>query len=219
MVSSSGISFSGLGSGLDTQAIVAQLVSLERIPINTIQNQRNAEQRKLDLVGQLGDLVKTLQDRAEDLSTPEQFFAYISTVSDESVASVTTDSNAQPGTHLVDVQRMAASDRWAFDSVSTRDVNLASDEGEQISFKVGTTDYSLILDPDLSSPRTAMAAGIGLVARDRIVESIAPALTIRENAYLNPSAAGRGLFDFKLTAREEAEASELGGSLGLSPND
>ncbi|MEM6354781.1 MAG: sugar ABC transporter ATP-binding protein [Pseudomonadota bacterium] len=73
--------------------------------------------------------------------------------------------------------------------------------------------------PDLSSPRTAMAAGIGLVARDRIVESIAPALTIRENAYLNPSAAGRGLFDFKLTAREEAEASELGGSLGLSPND
>ncbi|MEO1490858.1 MAG: sugar ABC transporter ATP-binding protein [Pseudomonadota bacterium] len=73
--------------------------------------------------------------------------------------------------------------------------------------------------PDLSSPRTAMAAGIGLVARDRIVESIAPSLTIRENAYLNPAAAGRGLFDFKLTGVEEREAKELGGSLGLSPND
>ena len=73
--------------------------------------------------------------------------------------------------------------------------------------------------PDLSSPRTAMAAGIGLVARDRIVESIAPALTIRENAYLNPAAAGRGLFNFKRTTREERECSDLGGSLGLSPND
>ncbi|MEM9043598.1 MAG: sugar ABC transporter ATP-binding protein [Pseudomonadota bacterium] len=73
--------------------------------------------------------------------------------------------------------------------------------------------------PDLSSPRSAMAAGIGLVARDRIVESIAPALTIRENAYLNPSAAGRGLFDFKLTSKEENQATELGESLGLSPND
>ena len=73
--------------------------------------------------------------------------------------------------------------------------------------------------PDLSSPRSAMEAGIGLVARDRIVESIAPQLTIRENAYLNPAASGRGLFDFKLSSREEAEAEELGRSLDLSPND
>ncbi|MEM6660537.1 MAG: sugar ABC transporter ATP-binding protein [Pseudomonadota bacterium] len=73
--------------------------------------------------------------------------------------------------------------------------------------------------PDLSSPRAAMKAGIGLVARDRIVESIAPSLTIRENAYLNPAAGGRGLFDFKLTGTEQDQAKTLGGSLGLSPND
>lgn len=151
MVSSSGISFSGLGSGLDTQAIVAQLVSIERIPITTLQTRRGTEERKLDLVGQLGDLVKDLQEKAEALATPEEFFAYSSTISDESVATVTTDSNAEPGTHILDVQRMAATDRWAFDSVSTRDTNLASGEGEQISFKVGTTDYSLTLDPDSSS--------------------------------------------------------------------
>ena len=73
--------------------------------------------------------------------------------------------------------------------------------------------------PDLSSPRTALAAGIGLVARDRIVESIAPSLTIRENAFLNPAAMGRSLLNFKSAGREEGEASELGGSLGLTPND
>ncbi len=73
--------------------------------------------------------------------------------------------------------------------------------------------------PDLSSPRSAMAAGIGLVARDRIVESIAPSLSIRENTYLNPAAAGRGFFDFKLTGKEHDEAEELGRSLDLSPND
>ncbi len=73
------------------------------------------------------------------------------------------------------------------------------------------------LDP--SSPRASMAAGIGLVASDRIVESIAPALTIHENAFLNPMAAGRGLFDFKLTGTEKLEARQLGEKLGLSPND
>lgn len=151
MVSSSGISFSGLGSGLDTQAIISQLVSIERIPIRTIEGRRSNEQRKLDLVGQLGDLVKKLQTKAEALATPEEFYAYASTISDETVATVTTDSNAQPGTHTLDVQRMAATDRWAFDSNSSREQNLASGANELISFKVGTTDYSLTLDPTSSS--------------------------------------------------------------------
>ena len=73
--------------------------------------------------------------------------------------------------------------------------------------------------PDLTSPRTAMASGIGLVARDRIVESIAPSLSIRENAFLNPAAAGRGLLTLRSPHREDAEAHALGESLGLSPND
>lgn len=73
--------------------------------------------------------------------------------------------------------------------------------------------------PDLSSPRAAMKSGIGLVARDRVVESIAPSLTIRENAYLNPEATGRGLFSFMRTKTEDNKAYELGKGLGLSPND
>ena len=74
-------------------------------------------------------------------------------------------------------------------------------------------------DVDLSSPQAAMAEGIGLVARDRIVESIAPSLSIRENAFLNPGASGRTLFDFKSSRTEADEALEMGRSLGLSPND
>jgi ribose transport system ATP-binding protein len=73
--------------------------------------------------------------------------------------------------------------------------------------------------PDLSSPRAAMLSGIGFVARDRVVESIAPALSIRENAFLNPEATGRGLFAFQSGSAEDARASELGARVGLSPND
>lgn len=151
MVSNSGISFSGLGSGLDTNAIVRQLVAIERLPIQTLQSRRGTEQRRLDLVGQLGDLVKTLQNRADDLSTPEKFFAFTASISDENAAGVTTNSLAEEGTHTLDVQRLAAIDRWAFDAVASRDVNLTSEANEQISFKVGTTDYTLTVDPDNSS--------------------------------------------------------------------
>ncbi len=73
--------------------------------------------------------------------------------------------------------------------------------------------------PNLSSPRMAMRSGIGLVARDRVVESIASALTIRENAYLNPEATGRRPLSFMTAATEEKAAYEMGRDLGLSPND
>ena len=47
MVSTSGISFSGLGSGLDTNAIVSQLIAVERIPINVLQGRKSTEQKRL----------------------------------------------------------------------------------------------------------------------------------------------------------------------------
>ena len=73
--------------------------------------------------------------------------------------------------------------------------------------------------PDLTSPRTAMAAGVGFVARDRVVESVAPALTIRENSFLNPSATGRRLLSWMTPKVENGLARHLGGRVGLSPND
>ncbi|MCU0906495.1 MAG: sugar ABC transporter ATP-binding protein [Rhodobacteraceae bacterium] len=73
--------------------------------------------------------------------------------------------------------------------------------------------------PDLRSARTAMRSGIGLVARDRIGESVAPGLAIRENAFLNPSATGRGLLSVLSPRREAAMARDMGRRVGLSPND
>ena len=73
--------------------------------------------------------------------------------------------------------------------------------------------------PDLSSPRSALAAGIGLVARDRTEESVAAALTVRENAFLNPGAGGRRLFSRLSPAAEARAAVELGRAVGLRPND
>ncbi|AEH87339.1 MULTISPECIES: sugar ABC transporter ATP-binding protein [Mesorhizobium] len=72
---------------------------------------------------------------------------------------------------------------------------------------------------DLSSVGAALAAGVGLIARDRTEESVALSLSVRENMYLNPSAAGRGLFSFMTPARESELTQELGTRLGLRPND
>lgn len=72
---------------------------------------------------------------------------------------------------------------------------------------------------DLSTPQSALNAGIGLVARDRTEESVAMSLSIRENTFLNPAASGRGLFEFLKPSRESNQALAIGSDLGLSPND
>ena len=73
--------------------------------------------------------------------------------------------------------------------------------------------------PDLRTAQTAMRSGIGLVARDRVGESVAPGMAIRENAFLNPSATGRGILSLLSPVREEAMAHAIGRRVGLSPND
>ena len=74
-------------------------------------------------------------------------------------------------------------------------------------------------EPDLRTAQTAMRSGIGLVARDRVGESVAPGMAIRENAFLNPSATGRGVLSFLGAKREEGMARAIGSRVGLSPND
>jgi ribose transport system ATP-binding protein len=71
----------------------------------------------------------------------------------------------------------------------------------------------------LASPETALAAGIGLVARDRTEESVALRLSIRENTFLNPWAMGRSLFSPLSPSAEARRAEDIGAGVGLRPND
>jgi ribose transport system ATP-binding protein len=70
-----------------------------------------------------------------------------------------------------------------------------------------------------SAPRQAMKCGIDFVGADRAADSVAPNLTIRENLFLNPLAAGAGLFSILAPRRETPAALDLGRRLGVRPND
>lgn len=74
-------------------------------------------------------------------------------------------------------------------------------------------------EPDLPSPQKAMNAGIGLIARDRLEESVAPGLSIRENFFLNPPALGRGRWAAMTSKTEAAWATKIGERVALWPND
>jgi ribose transport system ATP-binding protein len=60
--------------------------------------------------------------------------------------------------------------------------------------------------------------GLGFVAADRLAESIAPGLSIRENMFANPLALGLGLFSWRKPSAEAAVCLETGQRIGLVPN-
>ncbi len=71
----------------------------------------------------------------------------------------------------------------------------------------------------IGSPREAMAQGVNLVCADRVGESIMPGLSVRENFFVNPLAAGAAITDWLSPRTEDARARRMGETVGLRPND
>jgi ribose transport system ATP-binding protein len=85
-----------------------------------------------------------------------------------------------------------------------------------------TTGGHILLDGKrmaATSPRDAMSRGVNLVCADRAGESIMTNLTVRENLFLNPVAAGLSFFSVLGPGRENKASLALGQRVGLRPND
>lgn len=199
MVNGTGINFSGLASGLDTNAIVKQLVALERIPIQMIENQKAAQEAKLNKINQFAELVKAMKIKAEALSSLDSFYAFTVGGSFEGFASITADSSAVAGSHSLEVLSMAGTDRWAFDGVADSTVDLAVGPGETIDFTVNGTVYSIAIDQATSS-LDQIAAGINNAAADDVTASVVNVGTSANPSYQLVLASDASGEDYRLSA-------------------
>ena len=68
------------------------------------------------------------------------------------------------------------------------------------------------------TPGDAIRNGLGFVAGDRLAESVAPALSVRETLFINPGATGRGAFGWRTPDAERAETGALGSCVSIHPN-
>ena len=69
------ISSPGIGSGLDIQSIVSQLVALERAPLAPLQTQANKFQSKISVFGTLSSMMNSLGELGTKLADPNAFKA------------------------------------------------------------------------------------------------------------------------------------------------
>ncbi len=101
------ITASGVGSGLDIENIVTQLMSLERRPLVKLQHKEAEAKAQISDFGALKSAVSAFKDAMVKLSTADKFQIFKSTSSDSAVLTATTTSQAAGGSYKVDVQRLA----------------------------------------------------------------------------------------------------------------
>jgi flagellar hook-associated protein 2 len=101
------ISSPGVGSGLDVNGIVTQLVAIERQPIVHLQTQASSLQTKLSAFGKLQSDLSALRDAASALTRASTWNQTGGTSSDTTAVTVTTDANNLPGSYSVEVTALA----------------------------------------------------------------------------------------------------------------
>jgi flagellar hook-associated protein 2 len=110
------LSLSGLASGLDTESIISQLMSVERAPRTRMQQQDTQAQARQTQLRDLATKLNAVRDAATALGSVTTWAPTQSlTSSDAARVGVRALGSAAPGTHLIEVSALAVSAQHAFD--------------------------------------------------------------------------------------------------------
>lgn len=118
--------FSGLFSGIDTDAIIESLMVVNRVPLNRLQTRKAEWQAKRNAVVDLESRMNSLKGLVETLSDTSNLRYVTGTSSDTDVVGVFTSQGANEGTYALEVNRLAAAEREVHEGVETLETLLGS---------------------------------------------------------------------------------------------
>lgn len=107
MSTTGSISSPGIGSGLDVNTIVSQLMAVENQPLIELSHQQQAYNQKLSAFGQVKSALATLQTAMQNLGNGNNLQALSVTSSNTAALSATASGNATPGSYQIEVQQLA----------------------------------------------------------------------------------------------------------------
>lgn len=109
-MSSAGISFGGLGSGLDTRSIISALMAVEKRPIAALETKKASLNSSKNLFGDFKKLLSDLDTKAKSLRTTTDFLQMKAASSNEDLLTVRAGATATPGSYQIKVMAMASSE-------------------------------------------------------------------------------------------------------------
>ncbi|MBX3679228.1 MAG: flagellar filament capping protein FliD [Rhodocyclaceae bacterium] len=108
-----GLTASGIGSGLDVNSLVSQLMTIEQQPLTKLATTEASYQSKLSAFGQLKSALSNLQTAANALKDAAKFSTTKATIADGAPFTATSTSDASPGSYSIEVLALARQQRIA----------------------------------------------------------------------------------------------------------
>lgn len=102
------LSSAGIGSGLDVKGIVAQLMAIERRPLQALQTTLKRNDDQLSAYGKLQSAITTLRDAASRLGNVQTWGATKVASSDTTAVLATGNASTPAGSYVVNVTRLAS---------------------------------------------------------------------------------------------------------------
>ena len=137
------ISAPGVGSGLDVNSIVTQLMAIERQPLNRLESDKRGLEAQLSAFGRLKSALTSFQDALDDLKSLDAFEVYKAESSDETAFTATANSSAATGFNDIQVVRLAEAHKMGSVSIPDTGSTALGSGGDQMTITVNGTSFSV----------------------------------------------------------------------------
>jgi flagellar hook-associated protein 2 len=129
---------SGLASGIDTESIVKQLMTVERLPLDRLKQNRQIMEWTQAAYRDMNSALLAFRNQVSNMRLQGNFLANKVTSSNESVATATASGSATGSVYDINIDQLAASAK----AISTDGISTSIIEGQGITAPVTIDDLS-----------------------------------------------------------------------------
>jgi flagellar hook-associated protein 2 len=137
------ISAPGVGSGLDVNSIVSQLMAIERQPLNRLESSKRDLEVQFSAFGKLKSALTSFQSALGDLKTVNAFEVHKAETSDETAFTATADSSAAPGSNDIRVVSLADAHKMGSQAIADTDSTTLGRAGQSMTFTVNGNAFTV----------------------------------------------------------------------------
>ncbi|HEV2608670.1 MAG TPA: flagellar filament capping protein FliD [Noviherbaspirillum sp.] len=132
------LSSPGIGSNLDVNSIIKQLMAVESQPLTALAKKEAGFQAKLAAYGNVSGALGAFQSAVNGLSTPAKFQALTATSADSSIVTASASGQAVPGNYNINVSTLAQSQTIKTAAQATTSATIGSGATTTLTFQFGT---------------------------------------------------------------------------------
>ncbi len=137
------LSTPGIGSGLDVDTIITQLIEVEQLPLLRLETRKAENDVRISGYGQISNTLAALQSSVQTLADTDTFNQFTAVSSNESVFTATAGAGASVSSNTINVINLAAANRLNSGLFAAEDTVVGTGT---LNLSSGTNSFSIAID-------------------------------------------------------------------------